>query len=203
MTARHRRATPPEAVLTDARPTRLHGLAPLVNTHTRVLVLGSFPGAASLAVQQYYGHPRNHFWPIMAGIFNALSGSTAYPDSICSYQTCFAAVPVDYTQRCEWLLAHGVGLWDVYASCQRQGSLDADIRQPQVNDFARVLALCPRLQRVAHNGGESFKHARHTQALGVPVVKLPSSSPANASWSFERKQAAWSAALAPGLFPAP
>jgi TDG/mug DNA glycosylase family protein len=88
-----------------------------------------------------------------------------------------------------------VGLWDVYASCRREGSLDADIRQPQVNDFARILVLCPRLQLIAHNGGESFKHARHTQALGVPVVKLPSTSPANASWSFERKKAAWMAAL--------
>jgi TDG/mug DNA glycosylase family protein len=104
-------------------------------------------------------------------------------------------VPQDYAERCAWLLAHGVGLWDVYASCQRQGSLDSAIRHAVVNDFAHILTVCPNLQLIAHNGGESFKHARHTQALGVPVVKLPSSSPANASWSFERKKTAWVAAL--------
>lgn len=174
---------------------RLVGLPPLVNAHTRVLVLGSFPGAASLAAQAYYGHPRNHFWPIMASVFQEKTGFFADYSNIDCYQFCKLMVPADYTQRCAWLLAHGVGLWDVYASCERQGSLDAAIRQPQVNDFARILALCPQLKLIAHNGGESFKHARHTQALGVPVVKLPSTSPANASWSFERKKAAWGAAL--------
>lgn len=191
----------PELALADTEPTRLHGLAPLVNAHTRVLVLGSFPGVASLAAQQYYGHPRNHFWPIMAGVLQEILASGAFSDSIYCYQNSKDAVPQDYAERCAWLLAHGVGLWDVYASCERQGSLDSAIRQPVVNDFARILTVCPTLQLIAHNGGESFKHARHTQALGVPVVKLPSSSPANASWSFERKKAAWVAALSMVLGP--
>lgn len=182
----------------DPASPRLQGLPPLVSPHTRVLVLGSFPGAASLAAQQYYGHPRNHFWPIMAGVFSefqAFQAVCARPESKDSYDFFKASVPASYADRCAWLLAGGVGLWDVYASCQRQGSLDADIRQPQANDFARILALCPQLRLIAHNGGESFKHARHTQALGVPVVRLPSTSPANASWSFGRKLAAWQAAL--------
>lgn len=195
MTRRHAPPTGADAALPQAEPLRLQGLPPLVDAQTRVLVLGSFPGVASLQAQQYYGHPRNHFWPIMVGVLNGFLGSTACSDLVCSYQKCLSTVPVGYAQRCGWLLAHGVGLWDVYASCERQGSLDTAIRQPQVNDFAHILALCPRLQLMAHNGGESFKHARHTQALGVPVVKLPSTSPANASWSFERKLAAWQVAL--------
>ncbi len=108
-------------------------------------------------------------------------------------------MPTSYADRCAWLLAGGVGLWDVYASCQRQGSLDADIRQPQVNDFARILALCPQLRLIAHNGGESFKHARHTQALGVPVVRLPSTSPANAIFTVDRLIEAWEEAVGPLL----
>ena len=193
-----------EVVSPDAESPRLQGLPPLVSQHTRVLVLGSFPGAASLAAQQYYGHPRNHFWPIMAGVFHDLQAfqvSGACQESTGSYETCKSQVPASYADRCAWLLAGGVGLWDVYASCQRQGSLDADIRQPQANDFARILALCPQLRLIAHNGGESFKHARHTQVLGVPVVRLPSTSPANASWSFGHKKAAWQAALGPALSP--
>jgi hypothetical protein len=92
-----------------------------------------------------------------------------------------------------WRMAWGCGM------CTPVASARAAWIQPSasavVNDFAGILAVCPNLQLIAHNGGESFKHARHTQALGVPVVKLPSSSPANASWSFERKKAAWVAAL--------
>lgn len=182
---------------------RLQGLAPLVDARTRVLVLGSFPGAASLAAQQYYGYPRNHFWPIL----EAILASCAYSESTSSSQkrtdgartpaTAAEPMPTGYAQRSQWLLAHGVGVWDVYGSCERQGSLDADIRQPLVNDFGALKVLCPGLRLVAHNGGESFKHARHTLALGVPVVKLPSTSPANASWSLERKKAAWEAALGP------
>ena len=79
----------------------------------------------------------------------------------------------------------------MYASCEREGSLDSNIRQAVLNDFSTLKLLCPDLQAIAHNGGESFKHSKHTALLGVPVYKLPSTSPANASWSFERKLAAW------------
>lgn len=155
---------------------RLHGLAPIVDAHTRLLVLGSFPGATSLACQQYYAHPQNKFWRILQGIW------PSDPDGLCMS---------NYEVRCQWLLAHGVGVWDVYASCVRVGSLDAAIRQPALNDFVGLAQRCPQLNAIAHNGGESFKHAKHLTALGLPLYKLPSTSPAHASWSFERKLAAW------------
>lgn len=158
----------------------LTGLAPVVADDTRLLVLGSFPGVASLAAQQYYGHPQNHFWRLLFAIFENKSPVSPGVDCTSSYQI-----------RTDWLLAHGVGLWDVYASCEREGSLDSNIRHARVNDFSALRQRCPQLVAVAHNGGESFKHARHTQALGVSTHKLPSTSPANASWSFERKLAAW------------
>jgi hypoxanthine-DNA glycosylase len=154
----------------------LQGLAPLLSKATRLLVLGSFPGAASLQKQQYYGHAQNHFWKITATLLS--------PDA--SYVLAMA-----YAKRCDWLLEHGVGLWDVYAACEREGSLDSNIRHAQPNDLSLVQTACPQLHAIAHNGGESFKHAKHTQTLGVPVYLLPSSSPANATWSFERKLKAW------------
>lgn len=154
----------------------LTGLAPLVSGNTRLLILGSFPGVASLAAQQYYGHPQNRFWNILQAIWP----SCALPAGANSYKI-----------RSEWLLDRGLGLWDVYAACEREGSLDSRIRKPQLNDFSQLRCWCPELQAIAHNGAESFKHARHTERLGLPVYRLPSTSPANASWSFERKLAAW------------
>nr|WP_315238587.1 DNA-deoxyinosine glycosylase [uncultured Albidiferax sp.] len=156
--------------------TRLVGLPPLVSADTRLLVLGSFPGAASLAAQQYYGHPQNQFWRILQAIYV----SNAYSISDRSYEN-----------RSNWMLAHGVGLWDVYASCERQGSLDSQIRHAEVNDFAALRQRCPQLRAVAHNGAESFRHTGKLEDLGLPTVRLPSTSPAYASWSFERKLAAW------------
>ncbi len=166
----------------DAAP-RLVGLPAVVSSSTVVLVLGSFPGAASLRAQQYYGHPQNHFWRILQAIWpqHPLPGPPG---------------PASYALRCEWLLARGLGVWDVYASCERKGSLDADIRHATVNDFAALRVVAPRLAAIAHNGGESYRHAARTQALGVPVYKLPSTSPANASWSFERKLHAWAELMA-------
>ncbi len=164
---------------------RLQGLPAVADVRTRLVILGSFPGVASLAAQQYYAHPQNKFWPILAALWPA----HPQPDR------------ADYAGRCEWLLARGLGLWDVYDSCERQGSLDSAIRQPQVNDFAALKARCPQLQAVAHNGGESYKHASKLAGLGLTVYKLPSTSPANASISFERKLAAWREVMqAAGLF---
>ena len=160
-----------------ARPTRLTGLAPVAATGARLLVLGSFPSVASLQAQQYYAHPRNHFWPILSAIWG-LEGAHA-----------LSALP--YAERLPIATAHGLAIWDVYAGCEREGSLDSAIRGAQLNDLHGLQRRLPTLRAIAHNGGESARHKRVTQALGLPVCQLPSTSPANASWSFERKLAAW------------
>lgn len=167
----------------------LQGMPPLIAPNTRVLILGSFPGVKSLQTQQYYGHPQNNFWKLIFSII--------FKDISASSRQKYCAECYEIRSNC--LLAAGVGLWDVYASCEREGSLDSAIRNAQLNDLASLRLLCPQLQAIAHNGGESYTHAKHTQALGLPVYKLPSSSPANASWSFERKLAAWQEALTPHL----
>jgi len=169
---------------------RLLGLPPLVSENTRLLVLGSFPSVASLAQQQYYAHPQNHFWKILQAIWPASP----------------LGIGVDsYEKRSKRLLDRGLGVWDVYASCERVGSLDAAIRNGEVNDFASLKHRCPQLRVIAHNGGESFRHANAVMAslshdgptqgaktpCAIQFFKLPSTSPANASWSFERKLAAW------------
>lgn len=156
---------------------RLQGLPPVIGRSTRLVVLGSFPGAASLAARQYYAHPRNQFWPLLSALWGVD----------------LPALP--YAQRLAVLRERGLGLWDVYASCRREGSLDTAIEDAQPNDLASLRRRAPGLRTIAHNGSESARFMRATAALGVPVVRLPSTSPANASWSFERKLAAWRAAF--------
>ena len=162
--------------MSQSEPPQLTGLAPLLDASCRVLVLGSFPGAASLAAQAYYGHPQNHFWRILMDLLPIPAG---------------LVVTSSYQERSNWLLGQGLGLWDVYAACERQGSLDANIRHAQLNDLASLKQRCPQLQAIVHNGGESYKHHKHTQAIGLPVHKLPSTSPANASVPYARKRDQW------------
>lgn len=152
---------------------RLEGLPPVIDRGTKLVVLGSFPGAASLRAGQYYAHPRNHFWPIVG----ALLGQD------------LAAMP--YPVRLAALREGGVGLWDVYAACRREGSLDSAIEAAEPNDLASLSRRAPGLRAIVHNGRESARQRRITEALGLPVHRLPSTSPAHASWSFERKLAAW------------
>ena len=151
------------------------GLPPVFGRATRLVVLGSFPGAASLQAQQYYAHPRNHFWPILGAL----------------WQVDLMRMP--YPQRLAEMRRRGLGLWDIYASCRRAGSLDAAIEEPIWNDLGVLPQRAPGLTGVAHNGAESARARRFTLALGVDVTRLPSTSPANASWSFERKLGAWRA----------
>jgi len=161
---------------------RLFGLPPVISRRTRLVVLGSFPGAASLDSRQYYAHPRNQFWPLLSAL----------------WQTDLAALP--YARRLAELRERGLGLWDVYASCRREGSLDSAIEDAELNDLASLRRRAPALALVAHNGGESARAMHVTAALGLPVARLPSTSPANASWSFERKLATWRAVfIAAGL----
>ncbi|MBK7656355.1 MAG: DNA-deoxyinosine glycosylase [Betaproteobacteria bacterium] len=166
--------------MSDCESPQLTGLAPLLDERCRVLVLGSFPGAASLAAQVYYGHLQNQFWRILTDILPFPAG---------------LVVTSSYQESSKCLLGQGVGLWDVYAACERQGSLDANIRHAQLNDLASLKQRCPQLQAIVHNGGESYKHRRHTEALGLPVHRLPSTSPANASVPYERKRQEWRVVL--------
>lgn len=151
----------------------LSGLAPVIDADTRVLVLGSFPGAASLAAGQYYAHPRNQFWPLISAVL----------------KEDLAALP--YAERLPRLLAHHAGLWDVLAGCEREGSLDSAIRKPAANDFERLRAVCPKLETVGFNGQASGKFAPQFAEAGYRTVVLPSSSPAHMAMTFEQKLAVW------------
>jgi double-stranded uracil-DNA glycosylase len=147
---------------------------PVVNADTRVLILGSLPGDASLRRNQYYAHPRNQFWRLLEQVIGA------------------QLVDVGYDERLATLLSAGVGLWDVVRSARRSGSLDANIRDSDPNDLPGLIATYRSVQLIAFNGGKASDLGRRTlgEARGLRLVSLPSSSPACAI-PFDRKQAAW------------
>lgn len=163
--------------MTRPRPevagTRLSAFAPIADPRTRLLILGSLPGAASLAAGRYYGHPRNAFWRLMSPVVGT------------------DLTRLDYEERLEVLLEAGVGLWDVIASAERPGSLDADIRHAQPADLAGLIRALPALSAIGFNGGAASRLGRRLLA-GSPLtlVDLPSSSPAHAR-PLAEKQAAW------------
>jgi TDG/mug DNA glycosylase family protein len=154
-------------------PPLLTGLAPSLGADTHTLILGSFPGEASLQAQQYYAHPRNQFWALLSAVLGE------------------DLRKLDYADRLLALNAHHIGLWDVIAACAREGSLDSAIRHAQSNDFAVLKHQCPQLRLVCFNGKTSGKFEPQFAQAGFRTLVLPSSSPANAQWSFEQKLAAW------------
>jgi hypoxanthine-DNA glycosylase len=151
---------------------RQRGLPPVIDGGTRVLVLGSFPGLASLAARQYYAHPRNHFWPIMA----ALTGEP------------LAALP--YAERLARLRAHRIGVWDVIVACDRKGSSDQAIRNAERAQLHRVQRLAPGLCVVAFNGNTAATAEPEWRAAGYATLRLPSTSPAYTR-PLREKLAAW------------
>jgi hypoxanthine-DNA glycosylase len=159
--------------MSTVTPASLTGLAPVLDSATRILILGSFPGEASLAAQRYYAHPRNQFWPLLSAVLEE------------------DLVGLPYEQRLARLQSHHIGLWDVIAICEREGSLDASIRRAQANDFMVLKHQCPELMRVCFNGKTSGKFEPQFAAAGFDTLVLPSSSPANAQWSFAQKLAIW------------
>ena len=159
----------------------LRGLAPIENPAARVLILGSMPGGESLREGRYYAHRRNHFWPIMG----ELVGATPQ---------------LPYELRVQRLREAGIALWDVIASCRREGSLDSAIRDETVNDFIAFFVSHPAVGTVLFNGAKaelSFRrHVLPTVAhRGLDLHRLPSTSPANASQTATRKLADWRSAL--------
>ncbi|WP_144372159.1 DNA-deoxyinosine glycosylase [Vogesella urethralis] len=153
---------------------RKASFAPVVDADTRILILGSLPGDASLAAAQYYAHPRNQFWRLLGAVL-------AVP---------LADMP--YLQRLAAMQQHGVGLWDVVAEASRRGSLDSAIRDARANPLAELVASLPALRVVAFNGQTAGKAAPQLASSGVPVLVLPSSSPAH-TLAFDKKLQEWQA----------
>lgn len=164
------------------RSPRLLGFPPLLGDTPRVLILGSMPGAASLAAGEYYAHPRNAFWPVMGALYG-FDPSLPYP------------------ARCAALTTCGIAVWDVLAACVRPGSLDSAIA-PDSIEFNAIDALCaahPGIGRVVLNGGAAARlFGRYLRQHPLPFVAPPrrvvSTSPA-AARPFAVKCAAWRAAL--------
>lgn len=141
------------------------GFDPVVDESTRILILGSLPGEASLAAGQYYAHPRNAFWPLMDAVTKRDISSLAY------------------RERLEALRSKGIGLWDVIAAAERSGSLDSTIRSPESADLRGLVKCLPNLRCVAFNGGTAARlgmRILEDDARDMTLMTLPSSSPAHA-----------------------
>lgn len=152
------------------------GLPPVVDENVTILILGSFPSAASLQKGQYYGHPQNQFWKLAGCVLDA------------------PLHEMRYEQRLETLLAHGIGLWDVIGKCERAGSLDSNIRRARHNEFDQVRGVAKRLRRVCFNGNTAAKFEPLFASWGYETAVLPSSSPAN-TVAFKAKLDAWQAIM--------
>jgi len=163
--------------------------APLAHGSARVLILGSLPGQCSLARGHYYAQPQNSFWRLMGDLFDA-------------------GPLLAYEERVQRLLLRGVAVWDVCASAQRPGSLDAAILRTSVaaNDFEAFFAVHQRIRLIGFNGATAAQlYERHVQSrlsprpAAIPRLRLPSTSPAHAAMSYAAKLDAWGAVAVQGL----
>ena len=154
-----------------------HGFEPIYDANSRVLILGTLPSVKSSAEGFYYGHPQNRFWRLMAELLGRPK-----PESVGEKQN--------------MLLAGGVALWDVVKRCDIEGSSDASIKNAEPNDIMLILNSC-RIESIYANGSKAA--ALYDRLLrpvtGRDIVTLPSTSPANAAWCFERLKEAWSVIL--------
>ena len=152
----------------------VHPIAPVFDENSRVLVLGSFPSVKSREEMFFYGHPQNRFWRVTAAVFGA-------------------ETPKNVAEKREFLLSHGIALWDVLASCDIEGSADSTIKNAVPNDLSQILATA-KIEKIFVNGktAEKYYNKYMKKALGRDAVCLPSTSPANAAWSAEKLEEAWS-----------
>jgi hypoxanthine-DNA glycosylase len=149
-------------------------LPPVLPSEARILVLGSFPGVASLAARQYYAHPRNHFWPVLAALLDEPLAVLPYPE------------------RIERLALRGIALWDTIVACERRGSSDQAIRNATRAEVARVRRASPAIAVVAFNGNTAARASPRWREAGYATIALPSTSPAYTR-PFAEKLAAWRA----------
>ena len=147
------------------------GLAPITDKSTRILILGSLPSDVSIRKQQYYGNPGNDFWRLISEVIGV------------------DITALDYSARIGKLQEHGIGLWDVLFAGEREGSLDSNIKDEEINDFSDINSIAPNLRLVCFNGkkaGEFEKIIQEHEGHGIETKVLPSSSGANRRFSDKR-----------------
>lgn len=146
-----------------------HPFAPIINEHTRVLFLGSFPSIASFEESFYYAHPRNAFWPIIEAIFNVTLSDNETKRAFC--------------------LAKKIGLWDVIGACERKNSSDTNLQAIIPNDFRALLEQYPNIVAIGFTGKKAYDlFQKYFKELSVETVLLPSTSPAHAAMKKEEKE---------------
>ena len=150
-----------------------HPIDPVFDSHSRVLILGSFPSVRSREEQFFYGHPQNRFWRVLAAV-------------------CGRPAPRTVEEKRALLLEEGIALWDVIASCEVAGSADSSIKNVAPNDLSRILEAA-KIEAIFVNGKTAEKYYRRylRPVTGREAVCLPSTSPANAAWTLERLTQAW------------
>lgn len=152
-----------------------HEFAPIYNEESRVLILGTLPSVKSREQNFYYGHPQNRFWKVIAAL-------------------CAEPVPQSVDEKKELLLRHHIALWDVIAECDICGSSDSSIQNVVPTDLSVILQSAP-IEKIFANGAKAFDLYRKYSApsYGKEIIKLPSTSPANAAYHMERLLEEWKA----------
>ncbi len=152
----------------------IYSFKPVADSHSRLLILGSMPGKESLRKHQYYGHAQNAFWKLMCALLN----EPFYED---------------YENRLDMLRRNGIALWDVIQSCERESSLDSDIKKAEANDFPAFFAAHPGIRHVFFNGNMAYNTFARQVGIdfaSIAFERLGSTSPAHAI-SFEKRLADW------------
>jgi hypoxanthine-DNA glycosylase len=152
---------------------RLRCFPPVIDAKTRVVILGSFPSIMSLQQRQYYGNPQNQFWRLVGECIRE------------------PLADLSYEKRVQRLLSHNIGLWDVHESCEREGSVDGNIRGARDNNLSKLEEIAPNI-RFCCNGAHAAAAAK--KQLGEAIIILPSSSRAN-TMPYKTKLAMWKKTL--------
>ena len=153
---------------------RIFSFPPIIDESSEILILGSIPGQKSLEKQEYYAHPQNKFWRIIFELFNE-------------------ELTTDYAERIKILEKYHVALWDVIDNCERKGSLDSEIRNEEANKIGELLHNYPNIKAIFCNGQKSHKNLMKIlpKDFHLPIIVLPSTSPAHAILKYEEKLLSW------------
>lgn len=150
-----------------------HNIDPVYNENSEILILGTFPSVKSRQAEFFYGNEKNRFWKVISTVF-------------------CCPIPKTVKEKTELLLTHNIALWDVIANCSIEGSSDSSIKDVKPNDLGKILNVC-NIKRIFANGktAEKLYNRYLKQSTGMKITALPSTSPANASFSLERLVCAW------------